>query len=198
MAATVVTDNNKVKFGLSNVHYAVLTETVSEGVRTISYGTPKPIPGAVNLNIQPEGDLTPFRADNIDYWVGGGNNGYSGDVELARITDEFKVDCLGEAVDATTTGLQYEVATAQPVPFALLFEFEGDAKHTRHVLYNCKAGRPTIASETTPDGNIEPITETLSITAKPRSTDSLGKAKSVVGDTSYATFFRAVVVPSVS
>ncbi len=198
MAATVVADNNKVKFGLSNVHYAVMTETVESGVTTISYGTPKPIYGAVNLNIQPEGDLTPFRADNIDYWVGGGNNGYSGDIEFARITDEFKVDCLGEQVDSDSTGLQYELATAQPVPFALLFEFSGDEKQTRHVLYNCKAGRPTIASETTPDGNIEAITETLSITARPRSTDSLVKAKSVLGDTSYATFFGAVVVPTVS
>ena len=48
------------------------------------------------------------------------------------------------------------------------------------------------------EGEAEPITETLSITAKPRSTDSLVKAKSVVGDTSYATFFSAVVVPTVS
>lgn len=198
MAATVVTDSNKVKYGLKNVHYAVMTETTTLGVTTITYGDPKPIPGAVNLNLSAEGDLTPFRADNVDYWVGGGNNGYSGDIEFARIPDEFRVDCLGEVVDSATTGLQYEVATAQPVAFALLFEFDGDAKQTRHVIYNCKAGRPAIASETTPDGNIEAITETLSITAKPRSTDSIVKAKSVVGDTSYATFFEDVVVPTVS
>ena len=38
---------NKVKFGLKNVHYAVLDET--DGAA--SYGTPVAVPGAVNLNL---------------------------------------------------------------------------------------------------------------------------------------------------
>ena len=41
--------SNKVKYNLKNVHAAVLTETVTDGVTAFSYGTPKPIPGAVSI-----------------------------------------------------------------------------------------------------------------------------------------------------
>ena len=43
--------NNKVKFGLSRVHYAMVTETESDGVVTSSYGTLKPLAGAVSLRL---------------------------------------------------------------------------------------------------------------------------------------------------
>lgn len=52
---------NKVKFGLSNVHIAKITETEGE----ITYGTPFAMPGAVGLNADPEGDTTTFYADNM-------------------------------------------------------------------------------------------------------------------------------------
>ena len=55
---------NKVKFGLSNVYYAVKT-TSPEG--EVSYATPVRIPGAVNLSLDQEGEITPFYADNIVY-----------------------------------------------------------------------------------------------------------------------------------
>ena len=52
---------NKVKFGLSNVHIAKITE--EDGA--ITYGTPFAMPGAVSLSADPEGETTPFYADNI-------------------------------------------------------------------------------------------------------------------------------------
>ena len=39
---------NKVKFGLKNVHYALLQEG-EEGA--ITYGTPVPMPGAVSMSL---------------------------------------------------------------------------------------------------------------------------------------------------
>jgi len=56
---------NKVKFGLKNAHYAV----VSNNNGVITYGTPVRIPGAVNLVLNPKGDKTEFYADDMAYFV---------------------------------------------------------------------------------------------------------------------------------
>ena len=184
---------NKVKYGLSNCYYAVLDETAD------TYGTPVAMPGAVNLSLDQEGETNNFRADNMDYYVSVSNNGYSGDLELALIPDSFLTDVMGEVVG--TNGLQYEIADAKPKAFALLFQFEGDEHATRHVLYNCKATRPTLASQTT-DTSIEPVTETISLTAIAKeftidtSTVKVVKAKCKPTDTAYDNFFTAVQTPN--
>lgn len=187
---------NKVKYGLSNCYYAVLTE----GENGPSYATPVALPGAVNLSLEQEGDTNKFRADNIDYYVSISNNGYSGDLELALIPDSFLTDVMGEVSDATA-GIQYELADAKPKAFALLFQFEGDDKNTRHVMYNCKATRPAVASQTT-DTTIEPVTETISVEVAALNMTVGGETKPVVkarckeGDAAYATFFTAVKMPT--
>lgn len=185
---------NKVKYGLSNCYYAVLDETNG------TYGTPVALPGAVNLSLDQEGETSTFRADNMDYYVSVSNNGYSGDFELAVIPDSFLTDVMGEIKDETN-GLQYELADAKPKAFALLFQFEGDANAVRHVLYNCKATRPTLASETT-GTTIEPVTETISLTAIAQVMTVGGeqkpvtKAKCTPTDSAYSTFFTAVQIPT--
>lgn len=184
---------NKVKYGLSNCYYAVLDETAD------TYGTPVAMPGAVNLSLDQEGETNNFRADNMDYYVSVSNNGYSGDLELALIPDSFLTDVMGEVVG--TNGLQYEIADAKPKAFALLFQFEGDEHATRHVLYNVKATRPTLASQTT-DTSIEPVTETISMTAIAKeftidtSIVKVVKAKCKPTDTAYDNFFTAVQTPN--
>lgn len=185
---------NKVKYGLSNCYYAVLDETAG------TYGTPVAMPGAVNLSLDQQGETNKFRADNIDYFVSLSNNGYEGDLELALIPDSFRTDVLGEIVDQST-GLQYERADAKPKAFALLFQFEGDQNATRHVLYYCKASRPQVASQTTEE-TIEPVTETVSITATARVVEidnadvPIVKGKCKEADSGYANFFTAVIVPA--
>ena len=68
-------------------------------------------------------------------------------------------------------------------------------KAIRHVLYNCSASRPSIESKTKED-TIEPGTETLSLTADPRSD---GLVKSRTGDTTdktaYDNWYKEVYVP---
>lgn len=185
---------NKVKYGLSNCYYAVYDEDAG------TYGTPVAMPGAVNLSLDQEGETNKFRADNIDYYVSISNNGYSGDLELALVPDSFRTDVMGEVVDSTT-GLQYEAANVNPAAFALLFQFEGDDHATRHVLYYCKATRPSLASQTTEE-TIEPVTETISLTATAvnvtiDSTETpLVKAKCAPTDSAYSSFFTAVQLPT--
>lgn len=160
---------NKVKYGLKNVHYAVAT--IDEN-NEATYATPVPIPGAVSLSLDAEGGTNKFRADNIDYWVGQSNNGYSGDLEMALIPDSFRKDILGDIEDAN--GVLVEDADAKTKYFALLFQFEGDEKNTRHVMYKCSATRPSVAGNTT-DEEIEPQTETLSLTAGAIHNETLDK-----------------------
>ena len=182
---------NKVKYGLKNVYYAVAT--IDETNNTATYGTPVKWPGAVNLSLDAEGETTKFRADNIDYWVGVSNNGYSGDFESALIPDSFRKDVLADLVD--TSGVIVEDAGAKTVHFALLFQFEGDVNATRHVLYNCTATRPSVSGATTEE-TIEPQTETLSLTAVSIHNSSIDKdvvkARCNEGDTPYSTWFDAV------
>lgn len=151
---------NKIKFGLKNVYYAVAT-IAADGSAT--YDTPVAFPGAVSLSLDPQGENTPFYADNIVYWTGVSNTGYEGDLEIARVTDSFKTDVLGYLNSGN--GLYVEDANAQAVHFALMFQFEGDVKATRHVLYNCTASRPNIGGQTKEE-SVEPQTESVTISAR--------------------------------
>lgn len=186
---------NKVKYGLKNVYYALAT--IDENTNTATYGTPKPWLGGVSLSLEQQGDTTKFRADNIDYWVGTSNNGYSGDLESALIPETFKIDVLGDLEDSN--GVLVEDAGAKTVHFALMFQFEGDAKATRHVLYNCTATRPSVSGQTTEE-TIEPQTETVTITAVAIHNSGLDKdlVKGRVSqdEAQYTTWFDAVYQPT--
>lgn len=187
---------NKVKYGLKNVYYAVAT--VDAATNTATYTNPVAWPGAVNLSLDAEGNTTKFRADNIDYWVGQSNNGYSGDFESALIPDSFRMDILGDIAPATDSDIMIEDAGAKTKYFALLFQFEGDESNTRHVMYKCSATRPSVAGATTEE-EIEPQTETLTITATAIHNAALDKdivkARCPESDNEYATWFSKVYQP---
>ena len=177
---------NKVKYGLKNVHYSVITLTNN----VPSYATPVHIPGAVNLTLSPVGEKVKFPADDIeDYFSENVNNGYDGNLEMALIPDSFRVNVLGDILDSN--GAIVENANASVKRFALMFEFDGDAKKTRHVLYNVLANRPSIEG-TTRSNTKEPKSETLEIEARPAADTSDVKAKVKQGDIGYDTFFTAV------
>lgn len=188
---------NKVKYGLKNVYYAVAT--IDDSTHAATYATPVAFPGAVSMSLDAQGELTPFRADNIDYWVGNSNNGYQGDLEMALITDGFKKDILGQVIDAN--GMLVELKDVEAVHFALMFQFEGDDAATRNILYNCTATRPAAAGQTTEE-TIEPQTETVQITASSIYNTSFGeeivKARCKKGDDDYNNFFSAVVQPEIA
>lgn len=186
---------NKVKYNLKNVYAAKLTETVTDGVSAFTYAKPQAIPGAVSISLDAEGESSPFYADGIVYFRSVTNNGYSGDLEIALIPEWFRTEILREQLDANGVLVENN-DNAESIKFALLFEFDGDVRAIRHVLYNCSASRPSIESETKED-TIEPGTETLSITADPRA-DGLVKART--GDTTdaaaYAEWYNNVYIPA--
>lgn len=157
---------NKVQFNLKNVHYSLVTETVSAGVTSYSYATPVAIPGAVTLTLDPVGDVTPFYADGLTYYQAVSNGGYSGDLEMARFPDKMLQEVWGFGL-GTTSKVLTENASAQPKPFALLYQIDGDSSEQLYCLYNCTGTRPGIGS-TTKTETTEPQTQSSSITAAPR------------------------------
>lgn len=155
---------NKVQFNLKKVHYAILTTTVGTGgVITNTFGTPVHVPGAVSLSLEARGEVTPFYADGITYYQSIANNGYEGDLEMAKIPDAMLKDVWGLTA-GTTSKVLTENAAVEPKPFALLFQIDGDADEEYYVVYNCMGTRPAISSETNTDTK-EPKTQTSSITA---------------------------------
>lgn len=187
---------NKIKYGLKNVYYAIATIGTNGSA---TYDTPVAFPGAVSLSLTPQGDNTPFYADNIAYWVGVANNGYEGDLEIARVIDSFKKDVLGYIEDGKD--VLVEDAQASAVHFALLFQFEGDEKATKHVLYNCVAARPNV-NGSTKNESIEPQTETVSLTATSIYVASLdtdvvkAEANGDSDSTTYSGWTSAVYIPT--
>ena len=184
-----------VRFGLSNVHYALKT---SPGV----YGDPKPLVGAVQLTTSPEGDSSNFYADNRVFYVLNSDSGYSGSLEVAAINEEFMTDCLGYE-DETTSGLTIETTDAQPAEVALLFEINGNVEKQRGALYGLTFQRADSENNTTTDSS-EPDTVTLDFTAVGDQFTIGGATKNVVkafctdGDSThdaFDNFFTAVPIP---
>lgn len=183
--------NNKVKYNLKNTHYAPLTIS-EEGV--VSFGTPVPMPGSVSLSLNANGEPENFYADGVAYYVINNNMGYDGDLELALIPESFRTDILKEKLDAK--GVLVENATVELARFALLFEFDGDKRHIRHVLYNCSASRPGIEGKTNEDSK-SVQTEKLGIKATPLA-DGLVKAKTgnTTDTTVYTNWYKSVYMPA--
>lgn len=173
--------DNKVKFGLSNVHVATITEENGQ----ITYGTPFAMPGAVALSVEPEGESTPFFADNIKYYIAVANNGYSGDLEIAMAPKEFLTKILGQQEDSN--GALIENVGDVNARFALMGEIEGDVKKRRFVYYDCTATRPSAEMNTVEESK-EPQTDTISITMAARATDGAIKAVIEPNDSNNAVY----------
>lgn len=152
---------NKVQFNLKNVHYAVM----QTGGATPTWETPVSVPGAVTLTLDPTGDTTSFYADGIIYYQSVANNGYSGDLEMARFPDQMMVDIWGME-EVETDNVLIEKNNIEPKSFALLYQIDGDADNQLYCLYNCTGARPGIGSATTTETK-EPQTQTSTITAVP-------------------------------
>lgn len=188
------TTENKVRYGLKNVHLATCTITTDGSA---SFGSPVPFPGAVSLTADPDGSVEKFWADNMSYYSYNSESGYSGDLEMAYIPKSILKSFMGLQEDAN--GLLYDDTDAEQPHFALLFQFEGDLKAVRHVLYNVTAAPVSLSGNTTEGAN-EPQTETVSISASPiyvpgvQKNTSHGRCEE--GDSGYSSFFTAVQVPS--
>lgn len=160
---------NKIKFGLRNVHYFPITESVNPvtGVWTTAYGASKAIKGAVNLSLDPVGgEKNDFFADDSVYaTTQSSNKGYDGNLEIALLQDSDRAYFLGETVD--NNGAVVETSEDKSRKFAMTFEIQGDVTKRKYILYNCEISKPSISAQTKED-SVEPATDSLAIQVRPR------------------------------
>lgn len=169
---------NKVKFNIKNVHFAKKKE---DG----TYDVPIKLPGAVSISLEAQGELEPFYADGVKYYVSSSNGGYEGDLEMALITDEIRQEILNEKLDEK--GVMIENAYSGTAEFALGFDIDGDAMTTRFWFYNCSATRPSTESSTTEDTK-EPTTDTITVSC---AGDESGNIRSKTTDDTPVDVFDA-------
>jgi len=184
---------NKVKFGLCNVHYAKVTETLNDqGTWETTYGTIKTWAGAVSLDASAEGSQDPFYADDMSYAIVTANSGYSGTFESALIPEDVLTSILNQSKDATT-GLVTESKDDVNSYFALMFEVSGDNTKRRYVFYRCRLTRPNIAAQTVEDAKT-PKTDSCNIRMTARPDDGKIVAWAEEGSTAFTNFFTEVQV----
>lgn len=180
---------NKVQFNIKNVHYAV--QSVAEG-GAVSWSAPVAVPGAVSLSLDAAGEITPFYADGIVYYASAANNGYEGDLEMARFPVQMLQDIWKQTMDSNN--VLTENSNVEFANFALLFQIDGDKDNEFYLLYNCAGTRPGINATTNTDTK-EPNTQTSTISATPLA-DGRIMARTT-GETDSATkeaWFSAVYV----
>lgn len=178
-------ENNKIRYGLKNVHIFPI-ESVSD--TTITYGQVFKLPGAVSLSMDPSGDSNSFYADDVIYHNEFINNGYEGELEIAMINEDFETKILGCTKDEN--GAIIENVNATSKNFALTFEFKGDKKRVRHILYNVSASRPKFESATKEE-KTKINTDKIKFKAIPDPKGQI-KAKQTEGSKGYETFYTKV------
>ena len=182
----MVASENKVTFGLKNTHYAVITD---DG-KKLTYGTPAALPGATELTLDASGDAVEFSADDTKYYSADNNQGYTGKLTIAKLTEAFEKEVLG--ID-DSKGVSTENANAKMKRIALMFEFDGDQKAVRHLLFNVSLSRPGDGSKTKED-KVDVNTQELEFTAAPNpyTGDVKTKTNSTTTEAVYNAWYDAV------
>lgn len=149
---------NKVVFGVSNLHFGTY-DVDEQGVVTL--GAPFHLPGTVNISLDAESEENKFYADDVTYWSGYSDNGYSGEIENALFTDAFKLAFMNY-VQLDDGGVA-QIKGKQNKNVYMMFESNGDKEKRRGILYNVSLGQ--ISREyATVEESVEPQTATLPFT----------------------------------
>jgi len=179
--------NNKVTFGLRNVHYSLAS--LSEDGESWIFAEPKKLKGAQEVSTELIGGATQVYADDQVYATLISNAGSNVTLKLTEVDDEFKKDIFGYEEDSN--GNLIELTDAKAKTFALGYEIQGDAKARRIWYYLCTATPIGSASKSKTD-SIEANAVSLTITARPIDVSGrpVLRAISNNGDTNYETFLE--------
>lgn len=175
--------SNEISYGLSSLYYAIKVGS--------SYATPKPLPGAVKINLTPEEFVLTFTGlDCIPRTKASIVYGYKGSVVIAGLPTDFYKDIYGY-VPSSSGGIIEKVSSSM-VESAILFETDGDPV-SRHCYYSCCFGAHEFAAETkTQSVSVSTITVPLTIRE-----DSQKRLKHILpnnknNSAAYQNWFKAV------
>lgn len=194
----------KVHFGLDNVHYSIVTETMDSetGVITSSYGPVKRWNGAVDLDLSPEGENSNFYADNRIYYSRSRNNGYSGTFNSAYIPEDVLTEVLGMTEDSKGVIVETDADIQKFIAF--MFEVDNDEKPNRYCYYKCSLERPNNGGKTTEE-SAEPETAGINIKVMPRADVNMinskpahlvkAHANAITDATVYSNWYKSVYIP---
>lgn len=181
-------EENKVRFGLSNLHVFFKTD---EG-----WEAPIAIPGVTECSRTSQVNSNDFYADNVLYFRANADTGDEITVTTAFFPDEVKARMLGWAIDSK--GALVRVVDGSPEEFAMAYQIEGDKKPRAKVVYSCVASVPN-ESATTKGENIEVQTEQLTIRSKAIEVADRITVDAVLNQSedpeAFASFFEAVYIP---
>lgn len=172
----------RISYGLSKLYYAVLSDN--------GYGTPKNIPGAVRINLDPVIREIKFTGldgeEKTPYTI---FDGYNGTIEFAGLTEDFMKDILGYT--AAEDGTLIEIVPSFVLPkCALIFETSGTV--ARHKYFYSTFSRPGFSAETTSNSvKIDPVSLSVSIRKHP-ATKEFKRISSNISAASYKNWFSAV------
>lgn len=184
--------NNKVEFGISNLHVGKYT-VADNG--TVTLGTPYHQKGAVSFSPETESNESNFHADDIVYWSELTDGNITGDLVVAKFDDSFKTQFLG--YKALADGGLASVKGAEKETAYIAFEVKGDAEKRRVIFYNCSFG--AIAREyATIEDTKEPATETLPVTVVGDNKTGVTKAVYKPDDKGYDKLFTTPAAPAFS
>jgi phi13 family phage major tail protein len=180
---------NKVVFGVSELHFGTY-DVAGDG--TVTLGTPFHLPGTVNISLDAESESNTVNADNVAYWIGYSDNGYTGEIENVHFTDEFKTTFMNYR-ELTGGGIaQYKNISNKKV--YIMFEGEGDAEKRRHIMYNVSLGQITHEHGTT-EASKTPEHDTLPITVVGDNKTGLTRTVYQSSDAAYDTMFTTPPAP---
>lgn len=182
--------DNKVVFGISNLHFG--TYTVSDQGE-VTLGPPYHLPGTVNMSLDAESEQNVFHADNVAYWTGYSDNGYTGTLENALFTDDFKTQFMN-FIELDDGGIA-QIKGMQSKPVYIMFQSEGDQESRRGILYNVSLGQINRKYATTED-TIEPQTATLDFTVSGDNGTGIVQVCYPKSSETYDTMFDTPPVPA--
>lgn len=183
-------DRNKVEFGISNIYVGTYTVDATTGAVTL--GTPYHQAGAVTLSLDPENESNDFYADNVKYWSGYTDNGFTGSLEVAKYDDEFKKQFLGY-VELDDGGIAQQKTATKPNVY-IAFQSEGDVHARRGILYNVSLGGVSREYATIEESK-EPVTESMDITVTGDNATGLTMVGYTPDSDGYATLFTNPPTP---